>query len=90
MRWGARLARRNRLHWSPELAESAHGRMSDDRWLAFVRSAMHEAPIYIDETGGLGPANLRARARRLARQYGAARSAGHRATSQLMSRQPAG
>jgi replicative DNA helicase len=31
---------------------------------------LHEAPIYIDETGGLTPANLRARARRLARQYG--------------------
>ncbi|MGB8884600.1 MAG: DnaB-like helicase C-terminal domain-containing protein, partial [Azonexus sp.] len=31
---------------------------------------LHEAPIYIDETGGLTPSNLRARARRLARQYG--------------------
>ena len=38
--------------------------------LSFALGKMHEAPIYIDETGGLNPANLRARARRLARQYG--------------------
>ncbi len=48
------------------------GRMSDDEWakLSFALGKLHEAPIYIDETGGLSPANLRARARRLARQYG--------------------
>jgi replicative DNA helicase len=48
------------------------GRMSDDEWskLSFALGKLHEAPIYIDETGGLTPANLRARARRLARQYG--------------------
>ncbi|NJD24435.1 MAG: replicative DNA helicase [Betaproteobacteria bacterium] len=48
------------------------GRLSDDEWsrLSFALGKLHEAPIYIDETGGLSPANLRARARRLARQYG--------------------
>ena len=48
------------------------GRMNDDEWsrLSFALGKLHEAPIYIDETGGLSPANLRARARRLARQYG--------------------
>jgi replicative DNA helicase len=40
------------------------GRMSDDEWskLSFALGKLHEAPIYIDETGGLSPANLRARA----------------------------
>lgn len=48
------------------------GRLNDDEWsrLSFALGKLHEAPIYIDETGGLSPANLRARARRLARQYG--------------------
>ena len=48
------------------------GRLNDDEWsrLSFALGKLHEAPIYIDETGGLTPANLRARARRLARQYG--------------------
>ena len=48
------------------------GRMNDEEWskLSFALGKLHEAPIYIDETGGLSPANLRARARRLARQYG--------------------
>ncbi|MDR2188335.1 MAG: replicative DNA helicase [Azonexus sp.] len=48
------------------------GRMSDEEWskLSFALGKLHEAPIYIDETGGLTPASLRARARRLARQYG--------------------
>ena len=48
------------------------GRLNDDEWarLSFALGKLHEAPIYIDETGGLTPGNLRARARRLARQYG--------------------
>ena len=48
------------------------GRLTDDEWsrLSFALGKLHEAPIYIDETGGLTPANLRARARRLARQDG--------------------
>ncbi|MBS1191810.1 MAG: primary replicative helicase [Rhodocyclaceae bacterium] len=48
------------------------GRLTDDEWskLSFALGKLHEAPIYIDETGGLSPGNLRARARRLARQYG--------------------
>jgi replicative DNA helicase len=48
------------------------GRLTDDDWsrLSFALGKLHEAPIYIDETGGLNPLDLRARARRLARQYG--------------------
>ena len=48
------------------------GKLSDEGWsrLSFALGKLHEAPIYIDETGGLTPGNLRARARRLARQYG--------------------
>ena len=48
------------------------GRLNDEEWsrLSFALGKLHEAPIYIDETGGLTPASLRARARRLARQYG--------------------
>ncbi len=48
------------------------GRLTDDEWskLSFALGKLHEAPIYIDESGGLTPANLRARARRLHRQYG--------------------
>lgn len=48
------------------------GRLNDDEWskLSFALGKLHEAPIYIDESGGITPANLRARARRLQRQYG--------------------
>ena len=48
------------------------GRLTDDEWsrLSFALGKLHEAPIYIDETGGLTRANLRDRARRLPRQYG--------------------
>jgi replicative DNA helicase len=48
------------------------GRLTDDEWsrLSFALGKLHEAPIFIDEAGGLTPANLRARARRLARQHG--------------------
>jgi len=48
------------------------GRLSDDDWsnLSMALGKLHEAPIYIDETGGLNPVDLRARARRLHRQCG--------------------
>ena len=48
------------------------GRLNDDEWskLSFALGKLHEAPIYIDESGGLTPATLRARARRLTRQCG--------------------
>ena len=48
------------------------GKLTDEGWskLSFALGKLHEAPIYIDETGGLTPGALRARARRLARQYG--------------------
>ena len=48
------------------------GRLRDDEWerLPEAASKLSESPIFIDETPGLNPAELRARARRLARQYG--------------------
>jgi replicative DNA helicase len=48
------------------------GRLRDDEWerLPEAASKLAEAPMFIDETPGLNPAELRARARRLARQYG--------------------
>jgi replicative DNA helicase len=48
------------------------GRLSDSEWerLPTAASKLSQAPIFIDESVGLNPAELRARARRLARQYG--------------------
>jgi len=48
------------------------GRLSDDDWqrLTAAMGKLYEAPIFIDETPGLNPIDLRARARRLARQCG--------------------
>jgi replicative DNA helicase len=47
------------------------GRLKDDEWsrLTEAMSKLHDAPIYIDETGALTGLELRARARRLKRQY---------------------
>ena len=49
-----------------------NGRLSDDDWqrLTMAMGKLYEAPIYIDETPGLNPIDLRARARRIARQCG--------------------
>ena len=48
------------------------GKLNDQEWsqLSFALGKLHEAPIYIDETGGINPIDLRARARRLHRQCG--------------------
>lgn len=48
------------------------GRLTDDEWgkMSFALGKLHETQIYIDESGGLNPGNLRARARRLQRQCG--------------------
>jgi replicative DNA helicase len=48
------------------------GRLRDDEWerLPAAATQLSQAPMFIDETAGLNPAELRARARRLARQYG--------------------
>ncbi len=48
------------------------GKLNDDEWqrLTFALGKLHEAPIHIDETPGLNPTDLRARARRLYRQCG--------------------
>jgi replicative DNA helicase len=48
------------------------GRLSDTDWNKFTDalSKLDSSPMYIDETAGLNPFELRARARRLARQVG--------------------
>jgi replicative DNA helicase len=48
------------------------GKLSDEDWnrLGDGLGKLHDAPLYVDETGALNPLELRARARRLARQYG--------------------
>jgi replicative DNA helicase len=48
------------------------GDMSDFEWsqLVSASSFVREAPLYIDETGGLSPLELRSRARRIAARHG--------------------
>jgi replicative DNA helicase len=48
------------------------GRLNDDEWqrLTYALGKLHEAPVHIDETGGINAIDLRARARRLYRQCG--------------------
>ncbi|TBO32446.1 replicative DNA helicase [Aquabacterium lacunae] len=48
------------------------GRLTDDEWsrLSETVERLKDAKVHIDETPGLSPNELRARARRLARQYG--------------------
>jgi len=47
------------------------GRLNDSEWsnLSDAMGKLHETPIYIDETGALTALEVRARARRLKRQY---------------------
>lgn len=48
------------------------GKLDDDDWPR-ITSAVHmlsEAPLFIDDTGGLSPSELRARARRLVKEHG--------------------
>ncbi|MCL2162066.1 MAG: replicative DNA helicase, partial [Betaproteobacteria bacterium] len=55
-----------------ELQKIRSARLNDDDWarITMALGKLYEAPIYIDETPGLNPIDLRARARRLARQCG--------------------
>ena len=48
------------------------GRLVDDEWsrLSSAMERLHNAPIFIDETGALNSLELRSRARRIYRQYG--------------------
>ena len=48
------------------------GKLSDEDWekMSVALGKLHEAPIHIDETGALNASDLRARARRLHRQFG--------------------
>jgi replicative DNA helicase len=47
------------------------GRLNDGEWsnLSDAMGKLHETPIYIDETGAMNALEVRARARRLKRQY---------------------
>ena len=47
------------------------GRLNDTEWsnLSDAMGKLHETPIYIDETGAMNSLEVRARARRLKRQY---------------------
>jgi len=55
-----------------DMQKIRNGRLNDDDWrrLTMAMGKLYEAPIYIDETPALNPIDLRARARRLARQCG--------------------
>jgi replicative DNA helicase len=48
------------------------GRLNDEEWshLSTAMGKLHDAPIYIDETGALNALELRSRARRIHRQSG--------------------
>jgi replicative DNA helicase len=48
------------------------GRLGDEEWshLSTAMSKLHEAPMFIDETGGLNSLELRTRSRRIHRQCG--------------------
>ncbi len=48
------------------------GKLNEDEWGRFTQALgpLHDAPIYIDDSGGLTAVDLRARARRLYRQCG--------------------
>ncbi|MDR3086508.1 MAG: replicative DNA helicase [Azoarcus sp.] len=53
-----------------DMQKIRNGRLSDDDWqrLTMAMGKLYDAPLYIDETPGLNPIDLRARARRLSRQ----------------------
>ena len=55
-----------------DLLKLRRGKLTDDDWarLSSAMGKLYDAPIYINETGSLNPIDLRARARRLARQCG--------------------
>jgi replicative DNA helicase len=55
-----------------DMQKIRNGRLSDDDWqrLTMAMGKLYDAPLFIDETPGLNPIDLRARARRLARQCG--------------------
>ena len=52
--------------------KTRNGRLTDEDWdrMTVALGKLHEAPIHIDETGAINATDLRARARRLARQFG--------------------
>lgn len=48
------------------------GKLTDEDWprISSTVSMLSEAPLYIDDTAGISPAEMRARARRLAKEHG--------------------
>lgn len=55
-----------------QLQRVRSGRLRDDDWprLTSTMSLLSEAPLFVDDTGGLSPTDVRARARRLQREQG--------------------
>jgi replicative DNA helicase len=51
---------------------SRTGKLADEDWprISSTVSMLSDAPLYIDDTPGLSPAEMRARARRLAKEHG--------------------
>jgi replicative DNA helicase len=54
------------------LSEVRSGKIADQAWpkLVAAASTMSEAPLFIDDTSGISPFEIRARARRLKKQHG--------------------
>jgi replicative DNA helicase len=54
------------------LSEIRSGKIADQAWpkLVAAASTMSEAPLFIDDTSGISPFEIRARARRLKKQHG--------------------
>ena len=58
--------------WGASTSSTCTGKLNNDEWtrLAEAVDRLKQAPIYIDEPPALNIAELRARARRMARQFG--------------------
>jgi replicative DNA helicase len=54
------------------MGELRSGKIKDDSWPRLIAAAGHlsEAPLFIDDTAGISPFEIRARARRLKAQHG--------------------
>lgn len=54
------------------MSELRSGKIKDDSWPRLIAAAgsLSEAPLFIDDTAGISPFEIRARARRLKAQYG--------------------
>ncbi|MFN7905131.1 MAG: replicative DNA helicase [Pseudobdellovibrionaceae bacterium] len=55
-----------------QMSEIRNGRIQDSSWPKLIQAAgrLSESPLYIDDTSGISPFEIRARARRLKARYG--------------------